>query len=385
VRVLFTSTSGQGHFQPLLPIIRAFEERGDEVMAVVPPKLKETLESSGIAYRVGGQPSEEDSNRVWSLFPTLARREASDVVEKEWFARLCLDAMSPMVDEVLDEWKPDLVVRETCEYAAALGADRASIRQVQVGISTASAEASVLNDVVRSELDARRPGVTDRIFHAPFLSKFPPSLDDSPYPTTWRHRDVERNTPQPLGDWWEERDTPLIYVTLGTQATASEHGTQLLRFILDSIGDIDARVLVTTGLSLAPSELGEMPPKVHLKRWIDQNDVLAESSLVICHGGSGTTFGALGAGVPLVFLPLFADQPTNAKLVTDAGAGIVIGDGRLSEEDNLQYIFANADSLRQAVDDVLSDPQYRHKARSIAREINDAASPRELADRLASP
>jgi UDP:flavonoid glycosyltransferase YjiC (YdhE family) len=51
----------------------------------------------------------------------------------------------------------------------------------------------------------------------------------------------------------------------------------------------------------------------------------------------------------------------------------------------LQYIFANADSLRQAVDDVLSDPQYRHKARSIAREINDAASPRKLADRLASP
>ncbi|MGH3732729.1 MAG: hypothetical protein ACRDVC_05045 [Acidimicrobiales bacterium] len=36
MRVLFTSTSGRGHYQPLRPLIAAFVERGDDVCVVVP-------------------------------------------------------------------------------------------------------------------------------------------------------------------------------------------------------------------------------------------------------------------------------------------------------------------------------------------------------------
>ena len=44
----------------------------------------------------------------------------------------------------------------------------------------------------------------------------------------------------------------------------------------------------------------------------------------MCHGGSGTTLGALAAGLPLVIVPLFADQPANAKRVAEVGAGLVV-------------------------------------------------------------
>jgi hypothetical protein len=57
---------------------------------------------------------------------------------------------------------------------------------------------------------------------------------------------------------------------------------------------------------------------------VPQQDVLPDAALVVCHGGSGTTFGALAAGVPLVFVPMFADQRPNAERVEELGAGVVV-------------------------------------------------------------
>jgi hypothetical protein len=73
---------------------------------------------------------------------------------------------------------------------------------------------------------------------------------------------------------------------------------------------------------------------VHIESWVAQEDIFPFASMVIRHGGSGTTFGALAAGVPLIFLPTFADQPTNAALIEGAGAGIIVGDGSGSVESN---------------------------------------------------
>jgi len=54
---------------------------------------------------------------------------------------------------------------------------------------------------------------------------------------------------------------------------------------------------------------------VHVEAWVPQADALAAATVVVCHGGSGTTFGTLAAGLPLVIVPMFADQPANARLV----------------------------------------------------------------------
>jgi UDP:flavonoid glycosyltransferase YjiC (YdhE family) len=76
------------------------------------------------------------------------------------------------------------------------------------------------------------------------------------------------------------------------------------------------------------------------------------------HGGSGTTFGALAAGVPLVVVPFFADQPVNAARVAAAGAALTVEPGG-----------ALAPRLRAALETVLGDPSYRRAASTIAGEM----------------
>jgi UDP:flavonoid glycosyltransferase YjiC (YdhE family) len=47
MRVLFSSTRGTGHLQPLLPYARALLGQGHEVLVAGPPDLKEPLREVG--------------------------------------------------------------------------------------------------------------------------------------------------------------------------------------------------------------------------------------------------------------------------------------------------------------------------------------------------
>ena len=79
---------------------------------------------------------------------------------------------------------------------------------------------------------------------------------------------------------------------------------------LEAVKDLPARVLLTVGNRIDITELGPIPANIHVEPGSSRRRV-PEASLVICHGGSGTTFGALAAGLPLVIVPLFADQFAN--------------------------------------------------------------------------
>ena len=126
---------------------------------------------------------------------------------------------------------------------------------------------------------------------------------------------------------------------------------------------------MTVGHAMDPASLVPVPSNTHIERWVFQGDVFREARLVVCHGGSGTTFGALAAGLPLVVCPLFADQTANARLVHEAGAGLAVftnndGAGGLRSLDS-----ADVAALRRAIELVLAEPTYRQTAGRLAAEI----------------
>jgi UDP:flavonoid glycosyltransferase YjiC (YdhE family) len=121
------------------------------------------------------------------------------------------------------------------------------------------------------------------------------------------------------------------------------------------------------------SRLRDVPGNVHVEAWVDQADVLGEAGLVVCHGGSGTTYGALAAGVPLVVVPVFADQFANAPKVTQAGAGIQVRTVQDAQGRRRPVSQEDAPRIRQAIETVLADDSYREAAQAVAAEM--AAAP----------
>jgi UDP:flavonoid glycosyltransferase YjiC (YdhE family) len=120
---------------------------------------------------------------------------------------------------------------------------------------------------------------------------------------------------------------------------------------LEAAADLPLRVLFTIGGGNL--DLGPVPSNVHVERWVAQEaDVLGQAAAIVYHGGFGTTLGALAAGLPMVVVPLFGDQPQNGVRIASAGAGMVASDG-----------------IRGAIERVLGDHAYRRAARAIADEM----------------
>ena len=146
-----------------------------------------------------------------------------------------------------------------------------------------------------------------------------------------------------------------MYLTLGTVAGSLPEATELYRAALAAVDGLAVRVLVTLGRDGDATSFGTLPANVHAEKWVPQRGVLAQAAVVLCHGGSGTTFGALEVGVPLIIVPLFADQPANGRLLAQAGAGLVSG--------------RSADQLRQALLRVLHDEACHHRATALGQAM----------------
>jgi UDP:flavonoid glycosyltransferase YjiC (YdhE family) len=372
VRVLLASTQGAGHYNPLVPFAEALATRGDDVLFVVPPGLEVTVRKTDYAFRIGADPPTDDLDRVWARVPSAPPEEAAVLVNREIFGRLDTAAMLPAIDQACRDWRPDLILHDPTEYASAVAAGQHGIAQAQVAISRAAAEEGSLR-LAAPALEPYSDGIVERILATPYLSRFPASVDPSPYPTTRRYHDVSPPPTTPLPDWWDGRDAPLVYVTFGSVAGGMPIGAVACRTALDAVARLPMRVLLTVGWAADVAGLGAVPANVHVEPWVPQGDVLAEASAVVCHGGSGTTLGTLSAGVPLVMVPLFADQPGNAQCVAAAGAGIVIEPlpgAAAAERVGPQH----AAQVRAAIETVLGEPSYRTAAQRMADEMRATPS-----------
>jgi nucleotide-binding universal stress UspA family protein len=345
VRILAASTQGVGHFGPLIPFLDSAVRQGHEILVVGPP----TLDTRGFPFRVGQAPPEEILRPVWDSMPMQPPGQMDVVVVGHIFARLNVEAMLGTVSEAIEDWQPELVLREPDEFASAIAAEIHGVPHARVATGLTVVQEAGLAFAAPA-LDERREGVVSAIAESPCLSCWPASADRGPFEPHRFAVPAADDDASSLPDWWAGDTRPLVYVTFGTVSASIPPVAAVYPKALAAAEGFDARVLLTTGHEL---DLDSIPGNVHVERWVDQADVLGEAAVVVGHGGAGTTLGALAAGVPQVVAPLFADQPSNAARVAVAGAGVV----------------SSLDGLRSAVEHVLGEPRFRDAARRVAEEI----------------
>ena len=378
MRVLLAcSLGGSGHLAPILAAAAALRRLGHDTVILVSPSLTGEIAGVGFEYVVGEDPPRAFVEDVWSRVRAGPADETTGLIDRELFAGRCTHAMLATARRLRDRWRPELVIREPCEYASAIAAHEVGLPQAQVGISLAATEWSVL-EMVEEILEEFRLGVTRAIRTAPYLSPFPGSLDLSPWEKTRRFRHPVSSGGE-LPEWWSE-DGPLVYITFGSVLGGLREAIEVYRTALAAVSGLPGRVLLTVGRAVAPAQFADVAGNTHVAQWVPQEDVLPHASLVVCHGGSGTTLGALAAGVPLVICPLFADQSANGRMVEQAGAGVVVGRGEADHGGLRRLVPDDVPALRAAMAQVFEDPRYRRAAHGIATEI--AAMP-ELGDTLA--
>jgi UDP:flavonoid glycosyltransferase YjiC (YdhE family) len=340
--------------------------------------MAEPVAAAGFAFVAGGEPAETDVAPIRELLPRVSPAEASVLGNRELFGRLAARALLPTVETTVSAWRPDLVLRDPCEHASAVVALRRGLPVAQVAISLAENEWGSIA-VAQPALDDFAPSLADAERVTPYVSRFPAALDPSPFPNTIRTRD-DQPPAEPLTDWWSGSSAPLVYLTFGTVLAHMTFAAQVYRVALAALDGLGCRVLLTVGRHFDPVSLGPLPPLVQVEPWVDQASALSAADVVVCHGGSGTVFGALAAGVPLVVVPVFADQFVNGRLVAGVGAG------RLVEVDggSRKRVVDQRDTMRirEAVISVLADHGARERAQSIAEAMAAAPSADDVLEML---
>jgi UDP:flavonoid glycosyltransferase YjiC (YdhE family) len=366
MRVLLTSRRGAGHFGPLVPFAQAFRRAGDEVLVAAPHAARSMVESAGLPFWGFDDPPPQ-REAVYSSLDGLSDDQKNAMVLGEVFTRLDARAALPGVMDACSEWWPHVVLRETCEFAGYLAAERRGIPHARVGIGLGSSEDFISENVtgvladLRSELGLHPDPVGERLRGAPFVTLTPRGMEDpaAPGPAgARRFRELNPGVSNGLPLWWPGDERPLVYLTFGSVAPTMDLFPDLYRAAIDALADLPARVLVTVGRDRDPADLGPLPGNVRAERWVPQRRVMPHAAAMVCHGGFGTVRMALASGVPMVVLPLFADQPNNARRIAELGAGIALQRGP-----------AGIAELAEAVAVVLDDSFYRAAAARVASEV----------------
>ncbi|XP_069369818.1 UDP-glucuronosyltransferase 2A2-like [Paralichthys olivaceus] len=96
--------------------------------------------------------------------------------------------------------------------------------------------------------------------------------------------------------------------------------------------------------------------------WIPQNDLLGhpKTRAFVTHGGTNGLYEAVYHAVPVVGIPLFADQPDNLARLSRRGAAVV-----------LDFNSLTSDMLRQALHDVINQPGYKSSMQHLSDVHHD--------------
>jgi UDP:flavonoid glycosyltransferase YjiC (YdhE family) len=372
MRILFTFTGGRGHAEPLVPIAQAAKYAGHTVAFAGRPSILPILEAMGFKVFATEQAREAPAKRI-PLREIDIERERREF--REGFAERIARDRAPRVLALCAEWKPDLVVSEESDFSGMVVAERLGLPYASILLLAAGS--FIQPDVVAEPLNALRSAL--RLAHDPtlamlsrylVLSPFPPSLRDPGFPLPDTAHSFRLGPPPPARAasdgapaWLAQLDeAPTVYFTLGTVFNM-ESGDLFAR-VLAGLRDLPINVVATVGSEIDPDELGPQPRHVHVERYIPQSLVLPRCSAVVLHGGSGSVLGALTHGLPMVLLPMGADQPMNAARCQELGVGRV-----------LDALRATPETIRASVSSVLTDTGYRAAAERIGDEIAGLPGP----------
>ena len=150
--------------------------------------------------------------------------------------------------------------------------------------------------------------------------------------------------------WWATlpTDRPVIYTSLGSSGDAA-----VLEVVLDAMADLPVTVIAAT---TGRTRIERPPANAYVSEFLPGTEAAARAALVICNGGSSTTYQALASGVPVLDLVSNnMDQHLNMAAIRGAGAGVI-----------LRARGVTAAALRATTMRMLDDRSYAQRAAALA-------------------
>lgn len=390
-KVLFLGIPSHGHMNPTLGLANALIQQGEEITFFSSLEFKDPLEAIGTHFRC----YKEDLN----LFKKKETKDIPAGTSPKASGGLLGALLQPhkFIDDVLEQTEGQkfdyLIFSAAFPYASMIAKilDIPSVSSFAVFVTikelmdknTGSPNPSDkkgngpmgLNQETKSEFEVVRQNLIEKykvelpedilsllfnkgdlniIYTSKYFVKNPDYYDDTflfigppIYPKKY-----EGNFP-----FEQLEGKKVIYISLGT--VFGDYSEKLNQLFFESFADMDA-VIVMAAYNLDTSKFN-IPENFIIRNYVPQLEILKYTSVAITHAGMNSIGDLLYNNVPFVSIPLGADQFYMANRAQELGATITLDAANLTRE-----------SLINAVEKVLNEPDYLENSRKISDSFKEA-------------
>jgi UDP:flavonoid glycosyltransferase YjiC (YdhE family) len=323
MKILVTVEPGLSHANAIIPFTDVLRNAGHSLLVAAAPSVISTFQRAGFVGRsIVPEPPSSEAPALMAEIPVLKTVRPQDriaISRREISVRRRAIPLAQALLSLVNEWAPDLVLRDATELAGWAVAERCNLlhTSIEVGLHWMPADWYGLDGSALAALRAsvglpRDYGPPTTLYRYLHLGTSPPGF----LPLTIRlpastrlvrptfHDDYGETFPYPLDSEW-------AYLAFSTVYEADQG---IVRTLAAGLAESFQHVLVS-GSFASPAA------NVTVARYIPQSLVMSHCAVVVCHGGRNTVLTALSAGVPVVCAPIASDQFVISKRVSELGVG----------------------------------------------------------------
>lgn len=188
-------------------------------------------------------------------------------------------------------------------------------------------------------IESPRPYVTNLIPIGGFHVKEPKSLEE------------------PFKIYMDSAKDGVVIMSFGSNVNITNISEKKVNIILKSLGKLNLKVIFKS-----EKVFDNVPGNIRIEKWIPQNDLLGHpnTKAFISHGGLLSTIESIYHGVPIIGMPMFADQSGNIARVVSDGYGVHVDITTVTEK-----------IMDKALDSVINETSFRENIKRRSALMRD--------------